>query len=366
MADEKTEEPSERKLEKAHEEGNFPKSAEFSSALVFAAVLLTLLGGGKLFLDQFRLLIQQAVDVPQGGASTHDLWLKVGIIYDIMLWLIVPVSAVAAIAGIVGVMAQIGIQISFKPLSPKLENLSPVKGIKKLFSVKAVLELLQMMVRALVIGAVAWWLIRAAISLFAGASYQPLPVIGETAWRLVVKLLEMSLLCLLVMSGGDYAIQRWQFIKGQRMSKDEVKREYKESEGDPIIKSARTQFAREAAESAPKGGGASGMQSAKVILTNPTHYAVALAYEPGVYDVPVVVARGADEEAREIREMAGILGIPIFSNPPLTRALYLTPVNSTIPQEFYGVIAAVLLWLQKIDRIDETPAGAAARLGARS
>ena len=356
MADEKTEAPSDRKLEKAHEEGNFPKSAEFCSALVFGAVLLTLLGGGNMFLDQFRLLIRLAVEIPPAGASPHDLWLTIGIIYDTFLWLIVPLCIVAAVAGTAGMVAQIGLHVSFKPLSPKLENISPIKGIKKLFSIKAVLDLLQMMVRALVIGAVAWFLIRGAISLFAGAGYQSLPVIGETAWRLVLRLLQAALLCLMVMSGADYAIQRWQFTKGQKMSKDEVKREFKESEGDPIIKSARTQFAREAAESAGRGGGGGGgMEHAKVILTNPTHYAIAIAYEPGVYDVPVVVARGADDQAREIREMAGAMGIPIFSNPPLTRALYLTPVNSAIPREFYGVIAAVLVWLQKIDQAGRMP-----------
>lgn len=356
MADEKTEEPSSQKLEKAHEEGNFPKTAEFSSALVFASVLLTLMGGGGLFLDQFRLLISLAVEIPPSGTSTHELWLKIGTIFDIFLWLIVPICLIAAVAGTVGMVAQVGIQVSFKPLSLKLENISPVTGIKKAFSLRSVLELLQMMVRAMVIGAVAWWLIRAAISLFAGAGYQTLPVLGEITWKLVAKLLQSALLCLLIMSGADYAVQRWHFIKGQRMSKDEVKREYEESEGDPIIKTARTELAREAAESGPRGGGrGAGVESARVILTNPTHYAVALAYEPGVYDVPVVVARGADDEAREIREQAGALGIPIFSNPPLTRALYLTPVNSTIPREFYGVIAAVLVWLQKIDQVGEAP-----------
>lgn len=350
MADEKTEEPSERKIEKAHEDGNFPKSQEFCSALIFAAVLMMLSGGGAMLLDQFRVLIRLGLDFGTNDFSIEEIWVRIGVIYTSALWLIIPVTIVAGVAGIIGMVAQVGFKVSFKPLTPNIENISPVKGIKKIFSIKAVLELLQMMIRAIIIGAVAWQLIRGAITLFAGAGYQTVAVIGTVAWNLVFRLLQFSLLCFLIMSGADYAIQRWQFMKGQRMSKDEVKREYKESEGDPMIKSARMQMARENAQNAPRQS--PGVQHAKVILTNPTHYAVAIAYEPGIYDVPVVVARGADEDARVIREQAAALGIPIFSNPPLTRALYRTAVNSPIPKEFYIVVAAVLVWLKRLEKLD--------------
>ncbi len=355
MSDEKTEEPSERKLEKAHEEGNFPKSQEFCSGLIFAAVLLCLIGGGGFLMDQLRVLIRIGMDFGASELGMDEMRVRLGIIYVTSLWLVVPLTLVAAFAGTVGMIAQIGFQVSFKPLEPKLENISPVKGFKKIFSMKAVLELLQMMVRALVIGAVAWWLIRGAISLFAGAAFQPVPVIAETAWTLILRLLQFSLLCFLVMSGIDYGIQRWQFMKGQRMSKDEVKREYKESEGDPIIKGARMQLARENAQGG--GGGNPGMESAKVILTNPTHYAVALAFQPGLYDVPVVVARGEDLDAKAIRDEARLRGIPILSNPPLARALYRTPIHTPIPREFYGVVSAVLLWLQRVEILKYSQVG---------
>ena len=102
---------------------------------------------------------------------------------------------------------------------------------------------------------------------------------------------------------------------------------------------------------------ASGMEHARVILTNPTHYAVALAYQPGVFDVPTVVARGADDDARHIRELAGRLGIPIFSNPPLARALYKVAVNRPIPREYFSVVAAVLSWLQRIELLNYSQVG---------
>ena len=352
MADEKTEEPSDHKLDKAHEDGNFPKSAEFASSIVFAVVLMLIIGGGRDMLDRMRAMVRLSLDFKAGEMQLNELWQRAGFIYDSALWLIMPVALVSAVAGVLGMVAQVGFHVSFKPVSPNLENISPAKGIKKLFSIKAIFELLQMMVRATVIGAVAWWLIRRAITLFAGAAYQTVPIIGEIAWSLVTRLLEYSLLALLVMSGLDYGLQRWQFMKGQRMSKDEVKREYKESEGDPLIKSARMQFAREGAQS-----GGQSMQHAKVILTNPTHYAVALAYEPGLFDVPIIVARGEDDGAREIREAAAQMGIPVFSNPPLARALFKVGVNRPIPREYFAVIAALLTWLRRIDAMNASRVG---------
>jgi type III secretion protein U len=363
MADEKTEEPTSRKLEKAHDDGSFPKSQEVTSAVVFAMVLVMLIAGGRVMFEQFRTLINVAVEISSNNISLEVLWDKLGSVYKIALWLIIPVACVSALAGVIGSVIQIGFRVSFKPVSPNVENISPVKGIKKIFSIKAVFELLQMIVRAFVVGAIAWWLIRGAITLFSGAAYQTLPIIGQTAWYLVTRLLKFALLAFLIMSVIDYALQRWQFMKGQRMSKDEVKREYKESEGDPLIKSKRIQMSRENAENA--GNNRAGVQHANVILTNPTHYAVAVAYEPGRYDVPTIVARGADEDAKKIREEAALLGIPIFSNPPLARALYKTGINRQVPREFFGVIAALLIWLRQMNKINESYAGISTTLSEK-
>lgn len=353
MSDEKTEEATDHKLEKAREEGNFPKSVEFASAIVFGAVLLSIVAAGNSIFDQFRVLIRLGLEFSSKNLTNEELLVKASIIFSNALWLIIPIALISAVAGILGMVAQIGFQVSFKPLTPKMENISPVKGIKKIFSMKSVLELLQMIVRAFILGFVGWLLIKGSISLFAGAAYQTLPIIADTAWHIILRLLQFGLLCFLILSGADYALQRWQYMKGQRMSKDEVKREYKESEGDPAIKGARMQLAREFANSPPPKG----VAHAKVVLTNPTHYSVAIAYQPGVFDVPVVVARGVDLEAKQIRDEATALGIPVISNPPLARALYKVEVNYPVPTEFYKVLAAVLIWLQRVDAIGECAVG---------
>lgn len=358
MSDEKTEEPTEQKLEKAREEGNFPKSQEFASAIVFIFVLMTCLFGGSFLFDRLRVLIRLGLDFDASRLSHEALLVKAGIVYNSAIWLLVPIALVSVVAGLIGMLAQIGFHVSFKPIEPKFENLDPVKGFKKIFSMKSLLELAQMLVRGIVIGAVAWWLIKGALGLFSGAAYQTLPVIGNTAWYLVTRLLQFAGLCFFLMSGVDYAIQRWQYIKGQRMSKDEIKREFKESEGDPLIKSARMQIARDNAQSGPSPR----LDHAKVILTNPTHFAVAIAYEPGQYNVPVIVARGADLEAKAIRDQAQVLGIPIFSNSPLARALYKLPLSGAVPREYFGVIASVLLWLQRVDALNNSRIGIAPSL----
>lgn len=357
MADEKTEEPTEQKLEKAREDGNFPKSQEFASSVVFCLVLMTCMFGANQFFDRLRVLIQMALRFDATSMSQEALAVKVGIVYSSALWLVIPIALVAVVAGLIGMIAQIGFHVSFKPIEPKFENLDPVKGFKKIFSIKSVLELLQMLVRGVVISAVAWWLIKGALGLFTGAAYQTLPVIGETAWYSITRLLQFAGLCFFLMSGVDYAIQRWQYMKDQRMSKDEIKREYKESEGDPLLKSVRMQLARENAQSGPSPR----LEHAKAILTNPTHFAVAIAYEPGLYNVPVIVARGADLEAKQIRERAQVLGIPIFSNPPLARALYKLPLSSSIPKEYFGVIAALLVWLQRVETLNSSRIGIPSR-----
>jgi len=355
MSEEKTEDATDRKLEKAHEEGTFPKSPEFCGAVIFALVLMTLVGGGSYLFDQLRVLVRVGLDFGVQDLTLPDLWVKMGAIYTAALWLVVPITLVSVVAGIVGMVVQVGFQVSFTPLGPKFENISPVSGIKKIFSMKSIFELAQMTVRAVVIGAVAYWLIRGAISLFAGIAYQSLPVIGAMAWHLITRLLEFSLLCFFIMSAFDYAIQRWQFLKDQRMSKDEVKREYKESEGDPLIKSERIQLAREfAREPQPKGGG---VQHANVILTNPTHYAVAIAYQPGIYDLPTIVASGEDDDAKFIRDQATMLGIPVFSNPPLARALYKIEVDQQVPREFFEVLAAVLAWVDRVNQLNGSRVG---------
>jgi type III secretion protein U len=149
----------------------------------------------------------------------------------------------------------------------------------------------------------------------------------------------------------DYAIQRWQFMKDQRMSKDEVKKEYKSQEGDPEIKHKRKQIAREDARSNPRKA----VAGANAVVVNPTHYAVAIRYRAEEFGLPVVVAKGVDGEALMIRRHAEEQGVPLFTNPPLARSLHQVPLGRPVPEELFEAVAAVLRWVDEVGRSSTNP-----------
>ena len=171
--------------------------------------------------------------------------------------------------------------------------------------------------------------------------------IVDIAWRAILKLMGATTIVFLILGPVDYALQVWMFKRDQRMSKDEVKREYKESEGDPELKGKRKQLAREMANSAPQKR----VPNSNVVVNNPTHYSVALKYEPGVTPLPIVVAKGHDAQALVIRELAAQHKVPMVTNPPLARALYKLPLDEPIPEELFDAVAAVLRWVRTVEQL---------------
>jgi type III secretion protein U len=154
----------------------------------------------------------------------------------------------------------------------------------------------------------------------------------------------------IVIGPGDFAIQKWLFIRDQRMSKDEVKREHKESEGDPMLKGQRRQMAQEIANDTPK----TTVPGATVVVANPTHFAVALRYEPGQTPLPIVVAKGVDAQALEIRAIAEAHKVPVVVNPPLARALHKdVPVGRPVPEALFDAVAAVLRWVRTMKQVTD-------------
>jgi type III secretion protein U len=192
--------------------------------------------------------------------------------------------------------------------------------------------------------------------LIVGVAYEPLPDLIEISWSALCRLFAVSGVLYLVLGVVDYGIQRWLFIRDHRMSKDEVKREFKNSEGDPQLKGKRKQVAREIVTENPDKA----VAGARAVIVNPTHYAVAIRYEPAEYDVPRIVAKGVDADALEIRRMAERHGVPIVGNPPLARALYLVPLEDAIPESCFKAVAAVLAWVEDMQANGgATPSGPA-------
>lgn len=345
MSSDKTEEPTDQKLRKAREKGQVAKSQDLSQAVSMLGVTIVLLLAADDTLARIHRLFDQAMNFGDGDLPLADLYERVGAMAAEAGFIVLPLVLAAAVFSVIGVMSQIGVLVSMEAVTPKVENLNPAEGIKKIVSAKSLMVLGQMVLKAVVLGVVLWRVILVLLPLVTGAVYQSVPAIGAIAWVAVTKVLCIGLLLFLLLGPLDLAIQRWQFMKGQRMSKDDIKREYKDAEGDPQMKHQRERLAREIA-SGPDRKNA--VAAASAVIVNPTHYAVAIRYDAQGSGLPIIVAKGFDDEALLIRGYAEAAGVPVFGNPPLARALFKVPLNEPVPEALFGAVAAVLRWVGAI------------------
>lgn len=346
MSDEKTEQPTAKRLRDAREKGEVAKSQEVSAALTVMAVSLWLLGVGSDILDTLmelgripEMVLNRPFDValPLALAATLSCALR----------LLMPLLALVMAVALCANLGQVGFLFSMKAAMPKLENLSPSRWFGKVFSRKNLVELLKNIVKVAVIGAVAWKIFEKHLpALFR------IPRGGtDDIWRVLGSALsDLLLMCagaFCVVAAVDFCYQRWQFTKQHMMSKDEVKREFKESEGDPMIKGRRRQLHQELVAQ----GRMDNVRRARVLVTNPTHYAVALDYEKDRTPLPVILAKGEGEMARRMIRVAEEEGIPIMRDVALARGLFERGTeNAGIPADLIGPVAEVLRWVQSLER----------------
>jgi len=347
MSDDKTEEPTESKLRKAREEGQVAKSEDLTKAASLLGTLIALLAVSDMAAARLRRIVMLGLDFGDGNLPLIDLYRRIGSMSLEALLVFGPMVLAAALFAVLGAAGQIGIVVAMEAVAPKPESIDPAAGLKKLFSVKSLLTFVQMVFKAVTLGVVLWQLILALLPMISGAVYQSTSAIATIGWQAITRMLLIACGLFLVLGPVDYAIQRWQFMKGQRMSKDEVKREHKGEEGDPEIKGKRKQIARENANSPPPSRKA--VAGANAVIVNPTHYAIAVRYRPEE-GLPRVVAKGMDRVALRIRSMAEDEGVPVFSNPPLARALHKVPQGGAVPEELFAAVAAVLRWVEDIGR----------------
>jgi len=354
---EKTEEPTEHKLKQAREEGQVAKSQDVVVAASTLAVVGTLLAMADVLGQRLRAIVGLALDFGPGDVPLEVLDKRMGAMVLEALMAIGPLVIAGAVGAVIGLAAHVGLKISPKAVSPKFDSLNPAQGIKKVFSVKSLLTFLQMVFKAAIIGVVMWQGILRLLPLISGAVFQSPESIAAIGWQAISTLLLFAVALFVVLAPADFALQRHLFLKGQKMSKDEVKREYKGQEGDPQIKGQRKQLAREFAQEEPRQA----VGRADAVIVNPTHYAVAIRYRPDEGGLPVVLAKGVDDAALALRGLATALGVPIFAHPPLARALHEVPVSHAVPHELFEAVAVVLRWVDEIGaRRESEPAAAGA------
>ncbi len=336
---EKTEEPTHQKLDKARKEGQVWKSRDFSGVFAFGAamgVVKASWDGVETGIKQlFFFAIEHTAHPDDLRLATEQLML---LGWRLVLVVCVPVAFAAAVMGGLMEFLQVGPLLAVKALMPKMEKLNPISGIKNMFSKKQVVELLKSLFKLGVTAYVVYGVVRDAMGIVVatihGDAAITMTVLGELVFRVVTR---VSLL-LVAFAIFDIWWQHKSYMKDQMMSKDEVKKEYKESEGDPHQKAKRKEFAMELLE----GAQMEAVKGADVIVTNPDHVAVALKYDKARDNAPRLLAKGIDARAATIRELAKQYDVPLLRNVPLAHALLRVDVNDEVPEALYDAVAEVL------------------------
>ena len=346
----RTEAPSEYKIRKAREEeGRVAKSQELIGALglLLPALVILFLAPSmlRICMEMVRFFLLRVIELD----PTRDKTIA-GVAFLYYIRLALPIIIVAVIAALFSNLIQVGVLFTTKPLLPNFSKIIPRLGRyfqRTLFSMEGLFNFFKSIVKMLIIGAVAFFLIRSKIEVLANLQTASLWTGITTVANLAIRMLIISALLLLFLSIPDYMFQRWQYRESLKMSVEEVKRERKELDGDPLIKSRlrrRMQeiMTRDMLRNVPK---------ADVVITNPTHLAIALEYHRENMAAPQITAKGEDQTALMIRRIAERNGVPIMENKPLARALYQeTRVGDMVPIAYWEIVAQIL---SKVMHINE-------------
>jgi len=336
-----TEEPSDRKLSQAREQGDVVKSMDIPQVATLAALTATMAWAGGWMMQSIATSMLPFLAHPdQIDLSGHGTINVMKTVMGSILPVLGTIFAVTAIAGVAGNVLQTGFMFTpSKLFEGGLSKLNPLEGFKRLFGMDAFIQFTKSLFKVIILAIIAWWILKPhAMHITQLAELAPAAIIPLT-WDIIKGLLYAVLIMLTFGAGLDWFIQRQRFMKRMRMSKQEIKDENKQSEGDPQIKARLRQIRMQRARRRMM----SDVAKATVVVMNPTHYAVALRYEPGVTAVPMCVAKGMDLLALKIREIAEQAGVPVIEDPPLARALFATvDIDETIPKEQYEAVAKVI------------------------
>jgi len=340
---EKTEDPTERKLRNAREEGQVARSVELPAAAVTIGAILTLFFIGGYWIKQMAEIFASGFKFDRKTLDNPDLMVT-AFAHQIgeAFLLIVPVLLVTAVLAILSSGATGGYLFSLKSTLPKFSKLSLLSGFKRMFGANAAIELLKAILKFSLVTIVLWALVSRQMDPMMQLGQMAIePALAAAGWMIAESALWLSL-SLLVIALIDAPYQKYSFIKRMRMTKQEVKDEMKDMEGQPEVKQQIRRRQREMANNRM----IQKVQDADVVITNPEHFAVALSYDPTGDGAPILLAKGSDHMAARIREEAEKHGVEMFAAPPLARALYFsTEVDQSVPESLYLAVAQVIAYV---------------------
>ncbi len=349
---EKTEPATAKKLNDARQKGQVAKSREIANGFGLLALFLVIkIWAGSIgtqFLEVFSAIYNKIPELVVSW-NGHGPEQDVAVIFTNMLVrlliMLVPIFIVAVLVAFLSDVAQVKWVIAKKAMEPKLSKLNPLSGFKRIFSMNSLVELIKSIAKIFIIGYVSYSFLRDKLSLLFTLYDMALMQAVQLVAELIVDLGIRISLVYIVLAFVDYAYQKYKFAKDMKMTKQEVKDEYKQSEGDPKVKGKIRQKMQEASRRRMMQQ----LPTADVVITNPTHYAVAIKYDPEVADAPLVLAKGADYLAAKIKEIAKENKVEIVENKPLARMLYANvEVGQAVPPELYQAVAEVLAFVYKL------------------
>lgn len=346
--DSKTEAPSEKKLDEAIEKGQVAYSREVTSFLMLLTLCIVTtyiipFTANKIALD-LRKLIEHAGDINITAPTASKIFFET---LNRVLLFSIPIFLFIIIIVIFSSFMQHG-QFIFAPdqIAPKFSRISLTEGAKRLFSSKSLVEFLKGLLKVSVSALIIYFVVMDDIKILPLYSYMSVASIVTELFKIIKDILIAVTVFMFVIGTADFFYQKYEYIKNLMMSRQEMKEEYKQAEGSPEVKQRQRRAMKEASKkrmmtNAPK---------ADVIITNPEHYSIALQYEHGSMNAPIVIAKGLDLVALKIREIAKEHDIPIVENPPLARALYLVELDNPIPAEHFKAVAEIISYVYKLQK----------------
>lgn len=343
---EKTEQATPKRREEARKKGQVPKSIELNTAIILFGSFLFLYFAGGMMYNQMcyysQLVFENLSSIRLTPDNLSNYTLQA---FITGLKVAAPVILVIMFLGLVSGFSQVGFMFTLEPLIPKWEKISPISGFKRMFSKRSFVELLKGILKILIAGFISYFEVKRRIAEYIQLSdMEPVSILQFGAHAAFVLGIKIALV-LLVMALFDFMFQRWDHSKKIMMTRQEIKEELKQMEGDPLVKARIRSIQREMArtrmmQEVPK---------ADVVITNPVKLAIALKYNPLEMNAPLVIAKGARKVAEKIKEIAREHGIPIVEDKPLTQALYkVVDVGDEIPEKFFQAVAEILAYVYKL------------------
>jgi flagellar biosynthetic protein FlhB len=344
----KTEDPTSKRLEEARQEGRVPKSQEFNHLLMILALTLAVLMFGKFIGQQISSLSLPFFESPDQIPT--DLGHLLSIAWRMLGLILVAGAAPLVLAFLAAFGAsylQFGLLWSSENMMPSLDKISPMAGFKRIFSLRSVAELIKGVMKIAIVAAVVGAFVMPSVGdlhqLIGMDMIQLMSIINDKVHIVLIGVFAV----MGVIAAADILYQRYEYMKSLRMSRQDLRDEFKQTEGDPLVKGRLRQLRMERARRRMMGE----VPGADVVVTNPTHYAVALKYDQSAMSAPKVVAKGTDKVALRIREVAKEADVPIIENPPLARGLHAAvEIDQEIPPEYYKAVAELISYIFKLKK----------------